>query len=119
MQITTETHGTMRKDTLFVEQDLVFGNGKRQHRSWKLYRIDAHHVDAMANDMVHPAHGLTYGNTFRWSFTLARSPGNPLKNVRMSQFMYLQPDGKTLMLRSIIRKAGIIVAEVTEQFVKD
>jgi hypothetical protein len=36
----------------------------------------------------------------------------------MSQWMYLQPDGKTMVNHSTIRKFGIVVAQVTEQFRK-
>lgn len=118
-RIVTETSGALKDGVLYVEQDLAPEGGKRWHRSWQLRRIDAHHVDATANDMLGVAHGQAYGNVFRWSFRLALSPGNPLKNIRMTQTMYLQPDGRSLIIRSIIRKAGIVVAQVTEQFWKD
>jgi hypothetical protein len=32
--------------------------------------------------------------------------------------MYLMPDGKTLIIRSVVRKFGFVVAQITEQFVK-
>jgi hypothetical protein len=66
--------------------------------------------------MVGTASGEAHGNVFHWSLTLALSPGNPLANVRMSQWMYLQPDGRTLLNHSTIRKFGVVVAQVTEQF---
>jgi hypothetical protein len=43
------------------------------------------------------------------------SPGDPLKNVTMSQWMYLMPDG-TMMNRTVVSKLGITAAEVSEQF---
>ena len=118
-RITTETTGILKDSVLYVEQDLAPEGGRRWHRSWQLYKTDVHHINATANDMLGSAHGLAYGNVFRWSFRLALSPGNPLKNVRMTQAMYLQPDGRSLIIRSVIRKAGIVVAQVTEQFWKD
>ncbi len=117
-RITTETTGILKDGVLYVEQDLAPEGGKRWHRSWQLRRTDEHRVDATANDMLGTAHGLSTGDVFSWSFRLALSPGNPLKNVRMTQAMYLQPDGRSLIIRSIIRKAGIVVAQVTEQFRK-
>lgn len=117
--IITETTGVMKDGVLHIEQDLKPEKGKPQHRSWQLRRVDAHHVDATANDIIGTAHGTVSGNIFQWSFRLALKPGNPLKNVRMTQVMYLQPDGRSLIIRSVIRKAGFIVAEVTEQFWKD
>jgi len=32
--------------------------------------------------------------------------------------MYLQPDGKTMLNHTTISKAGLVVSQVTEQFVK-
>ena len=118
-RITTTTVGVMKDGVLNIEQDLVPEKGKRSHRSWQLRRIDAHRVDATASDMRGVTRGEAYGNTASWSFMLKLSPTSPLRNVRMSQYMYLQPDGMTLIIRSVIRKAGIIVAELTEQFVKE
>ena len=33
--------------------------------------------------------------------------------------MYLQPDGVTMVNRDTLTKAGLIIAEITEQFHKD
>ncbi len=115
-RVTTVTTGTWEGATLHLEQDLLIGDAQSQHRSWRIRKIDAHHFEATANDMVGTAHGEAYGNVFHWSFTLALSPGNPLANVQMSQWMYLQPDGRTLINHSTIRKFGIVLAQVTEQF---
>ncbi len=115
-RVTTTTTGHWEGATLHLEQDIVVGDAKPQHRSWRIRRLDAHHFAATANDMVGTASGEAYGNVFHWSFTLALSPGNPLANVQMSQWMYLQPDGRTLVNHSTIRKFGIVVAQVTEQF---
>jgi hypothetical protein len=112
----TETFGKRNGDLLELEQELEFGNGKRQHRSWKIRRVDEHRYEATANDVIGTIRGESYGNVFHWSFILALSPGNPLANVRMSQWMYLQPDGQTVLNHSTISKLGIVVAHVTEQF---
>ncbi len=114
-RVTTQTSGLWEGDTLMLEQDLQM-DGKDQHRSWRIRKLDAHRYEATANDMVGRAIGEAYGNVFHWSFTLALSPGNPLANVQMSQWMYLQPDGRTLLNHSTIRKLGIVVAQVSEQF---
>ncbi|CAN5665228.1 hypothetical protein BH18ACI5_BH18ACI5_03390 [soil metagenome] len=114
--VTTETCGRREGDALDMAQDLLYGDGKRQHRSWQIRRLDAHHYEGRGNDIVGVIRGEAYGNLFHWSFTLAVSPGNGLKNVRMNQWMYLQPDGRTLINHTTIRKLGFFVAQVTEQF---
>lgn len=116
--VRTETTGRWEGDTLRLEQDLWLSESKPQHRSWRIRKLDAHRYEGTANDIVGTVRGEAYGNAFHWSFTLALSPGNPLANVRMSQWMYLQPDGKTMVNHSTITKFSIVVAQVTEQFRK-
>ncbi len=117
--VRTETHGEWEGDWLQIEQDLTFGKSAPQHRSWRVRQIDPHHYEATANDIVGTARGEAWGNAFHWSFTLALSPGNPLANLRMSQWMYLQPDGRTMLNHSTLRKFGIVVGQATEQFRKE
>lgn len=117
-RITTETEGMLKDGVLNIEQDLYPEGGKKNHRSWKLRQIDEHHVDATANDIVGTAHGLLYGNEFSWNFRLKLADRKLIKHVRMSQTMYLMPDGQTMIFRSIIRKFGFVVAQITEEFRK-
>ena len=115
-RVTTKTRSHWEGATLRLEQDLAFSDGTRQHRSWRIRKMDAHHYEATANDIVGTARGESSGNTFHWSFTLAVSPGNSLANVRMTQSMYLQPDGRSLINHTTVSKLGIPVAHVTETF---
>ncbi|MBA2250561.1 MAG: DUF3833 family protein [Chitinophagaceae bacterium] len=118
MPITTATTGIYKDGVLSIEQDLYPGKGKKNHRSWKLKQIDEHHVEATANDIAGTARGMLYGNYFTWTFTLKLDKGL-VRRVRMNQQLYLMPNGQTLIIRSIIRKFGIIVQQITEEFKKD
>lgn len=113
-RVMTETSGRREGNVLVLEQDLHFSTRPTQHRSWRIRKLDEHRYEATANDMIGVARGEAYGNVFHWSFTLSLSPGNPLANVRMSQWMYLQPDGRTMANHSTIRKFGFVAAQVTE-----
>jgi hypothetical protein len=118
IRITTETKA-MRKDSLiFLEQDLFPEGEKKNHRSWKLKIIDAHHVDATANDIDGIAHGILYGNHFQWTFRLKLQNRKFIKHVRMSQNYYVMPGGETMIIRSVLRKFGFVVAQITEEFRK-
>ncbi len=116
-QITTETEGIVKDGVVYIEQDLYPGNGKKNHRTWQLKQIDEHHLEATANDIEGTARGELNGNYFTWTFRLKVNRGF-IKHVRMSQHMYLMPDGETMIIRSVLRKFGIIVLEITEQFKK-
>ena len=104
---------------LVFEQDLFFEDGKKQHRSWVIRRVDEHRYTATGTGIVGVAQGTVYGNVLHLEFTLDAFPGNALGRLHMSQWMYLQPDGKTLVNRDTLTKAGIIVAQIPEQFQKD
>lgn len=115
-RVRTVTQGAWHADVLHLEQELYFDNDPPTHRSWRLRRTGPHSFEGTANDMVGTARGEAHGPVFHWAFTLATSPGNPLANVRMSQWMYLQPDGRTMVNHTTITKAGLFLRQVTEQF---
>ena len=115
----TQTRGRLENRVLHFEQDLTFGSGKKQHRSWLIRRTDAHHYTAIGTGIIGTAHGVTEGNAFHLEFILDAWPGNPLGHLHMSQWMFLQPDGVTLINRDTLSKAGIIITEITERFSKE
>ena len=116
---TTRTQGRWEGGEFLYEQDIVFEKGRREHRSWRLQRVDAHHYTAIGSDIVGVARAEAYGNVLHLVFTLDASPGDPLLHVHMSQWMFLQPDGRTMINCDTLTKLGITVAHLTEQFQKD
>ena len=118
-KIRTTTDGHIEADGLHFEQDLFFEGGKKSHRSWLIRRVDAHRYTATGTGVVGVARGEAYGNLLHLHFTLDALPGNPLGHLHMTQWMYLQADGVTMLNRATLTKAGVVVAHVTEQFHKD
>jgi hypothetical protein len=110
----TEMMGRREGEDLMITQDFTFEDGRRQQRVWRVKRVDDHHYDATANDVVGVSHGLAYGNTFRWEYTVASR--NPLTQLRYKLWMYLQADGETLINRVEVTKLGVILAQTTEHF---
>ncbi len=102
-------------DRLRMLQTLRLGEGRVQRREWYMWRTGAHTYAATANDMIGTVIGEAAGRGFHWRWVLATSPGNPLRNVIMDQWMYLM-DGGAMVNRTTISKLGFILAEVTEQF---
>ena len=78
----------------------------------QVYAVSRHAVGSEALAAL----GRTYGNTFRWQYTLQVTAGNPLTRVRMQHWMYLVDGGDTLVNRVVIRKFGAIVGGTTEYF---
>ena len=115
----TRTTGRWDGSSLHFEQQIVFEGGNTLHRSWLVRRMDEHHYSATGTGIIGTAHGEAWGNVFHLDFTLDAVPGNPLGRVHMSQWMYLQADGVTLVNRDALSKDGLIIAGITEQFRKD
>lgn len=116
MVTTTDIVGTLKDGVLYLEQDLFTEKGGKNHRSWQLRQLDAHHIEATADDIKGKTVGELYGNYFTWHYKLKVANSGLIKTVTMSQYMYLLPDGQTLVIRSVIRKFGVIVQEITEGF---
>lgn len=117
-RITTETQGTIKDSVLYIEQNLYPEGKQKNHRVFVLHQIDEQHVDATADDIVGTAHGLLYGNQFTWTFRHTLINRKFIRHVRLTQYMYLMPDGNTLIIRTVARKFGFVLAQITEQFEK-
>ncbi len=116
-RFTTESFG--KRDAngdVTIEQTFHYDDGRTQQRKWQVHRIDAHHYEATANDVVGKARGEAHGNVFRWEYTIALKPGNPFANVRLHQWMYLPEGTETMFTRVTVKKFGIRIAQVTESF---
>lgn len=114
-RFTTTMEGVRTGDTLVLTQHFSYDDGRKVERVWHVRRLDAHHYEGKAGDVVGTAKGLAFGNAFRWDYTLALS-GNPLSHVRVRQWMYLQDGGDTMVNRVAISKLGILVGQTTEYF---
>ena len=74
----TDAVGHWEGGELTLNQTFTYQDGKVQHRRWRIRRLDAHRFEATASDVVGLARGEAYGNAFRWEYTVALKPGNPL-----------------------------------------
>lgn len=114
--VQTDCTGTRTgQDDLSMQQTIRTGDGTTTHRSWHLHRTSPGHFAATATGMVGTAEGEAAGRTFHWQWIWATRPGDALRNVTMSQWMYAMPDG-TMMNHTTVTKLGIVVAQVSEQF---
>jgi hypothetical protein len=101
---------------LLLDQTFTYADGEIQHRHWHIQRLDEHRYAATANDVAGTASGEAYGNAFHWTYTVELIPGNPLYNVRLEQWMYLEDGSQTMVNRASVTKLGFQVAQVTEFF---
>jgi hypothetical protein len=115
-RFTVDNLGTLDGTDLVLRQHIEMEDGTKDDRSFRIHRVDDHHYEGTATNALGPVIAVAYGNAARFDYDLALDPGNPLEDVHFQQWMYLQPDGVTMMNRTVITKLGITVAELSEVF---
>lgn len=105
----------MRQGTLYLDQHFRYADGRTQERHWQIRRVGATRYLGHANDVVGEARGAVDGASFHFAYTVAIKPGNGFYNVQLEQTMTLRRDG-TVENQATIRKLGIPISRVTEQF---
>ncbi|MEO6874067.1 MAG: DUF3833 family protein [Opitutaceae bacterium] len=115
-RVATETWGHMEAGELRMTQDVTFDDDKPERRVWRIRRLDEHNYEARSENVIGVAHGEVWGNILRLDYVLAPDAANPLTHVRMTHWMMLQPDGRTMLNAVTVRKLGVVVARITEVF---
>ncbi len=101
---------------LIIDQSFHFDGGRKLERTWQVHRLDAHHFEATANDVVGKAKGEARGNAFQWDYTIVMKAGKPMSKMHFHQWMYLPDETETMFTRVSVRKFGIKVGQITESF---
>lgn len=107
-------HGTTEADGTFrLDQTLTVGAGPAEARTWRLRRVDAGTYTATLSDARGPVAAESDGNRFHLRYTVRR-PG-----VIMEQWLYLQPDGRTVRNIATISVLGVPWVRLSESITRD
>ncbi len=116
-RLSGETRGRRERDgSTSFDQTIRFDDGTIRRRSWRLVRSGAQ-LEATATDVVGVARGEIAGRELRLLSTVRTDPDNPLLDVDFDQRMVLQPDGRSVTVKSVVTKLGIKLREIDETFV--
>lgn len=99
-------------DGITVEQEIRWNDGEVDRRSWTMRPVGAGRYEGRLSDAAGPVTAEASGNALRLRYLL-RNPG-----VTMEQWLYLQPDGRTVFNEGTVRAFGIVAARLSEQIVK-
>lgn len=91
-------------------QSVIVDQDAPQSRTWVMHRLDAHNYTATLTGASGPVEGQAYGNLFHLRYAMKRPFGG-----EMEQWLYLQPDGRTVMNAATIRVFGVVVAHLSER----
>lgn len=103
--------GTLQPDgSLQLDQSIVFDQDPPVLRQWVLRRLEEHTYAGTLTDASGPVTAEAYGNLFHLRYPM-RSPAGG----RMEQWLYLQPDGRTVVNEATVRVLGLVVAHISER----
>ena len=113
-RLRVEGEGQVLPDgALRLVQQVTLGDDPPQTRTWVLRRIDAHRLTATLTDASGPVEAEAYGDVVHLRYAMSSPTFG-----RMEQWMYLQPDGRTVVNEATIRVLGIVVAHLSERITR-
>jgi Protein of unknown function (DUF3833) len=110
-----EGSGVMLLDGSFrLDQTVIFDGEAPERRTWVMRRLDAHNYTATLTDASGAVKGEAYGNLFHLRYPMKSPFGG-----QMEQWLYLQPDGRTVMNEATVRVFGVVVAHLSERITRE
>jgi hypothetical protein len=116
-RFTVEITGQRKGEQLTLDESFLYDDGETQRRIWTIERLDAHHYQGKAADVVGIAQGKAYGNALNWRYDLLLDVDQKQWQVSFNDWMFLQDD-KVLINRAKVSKYGFTIGEVTLFFLK-
>ncbi len=95
-QFTVDIVGKVENEELILEEDFNFRDGEQSRRVWRIRKLDEHHYEGRADDVVGIAKGISYGNALHWKYDLNLNVGERTLKVHFDDWMPLQEDGVLL-----------------------
>jgi hypothetical protein len=112
--IRVESSGTLLPDGSFrLDQTIQQGNGKTSQRHWIMRALGDGRYTATLSDAAGPVTARARGNSFHLRYLMKK----PF--VTMEQWLWLQPDGRTVLNEGTIRMPGRTIARLSEVIVKE
>ena len=107
--LSVEGNGSQNADGSFqLDQTITYDDSTRETRRWVLRRRDATSWTATLSDAQGEVAAETSGNLFHLRYQI-RSP-----KVDMEQWLYLQPDGRSVLNLAQVTVLGIPYARLSE-----
>ena len=97
-----------------LDQTITFEQDAPTTRAFIFQRVDAHHYTATLTDASGTVRGEVYGNLLHLRYPMK----HPFRG-RMEQWLYLQPDNRTVLNEATIRVFGIVVARLSERITQE
>ena len=117
-QFTAELNGKWDGKQLILDEKFNWSDGEVQTRQWQINKIDEHHYEGTAEDVVGTAKGFSYGPAFKFEYVLLVPVKGKEIKITFDDWIFMQDD-KVAINRAIMTKFGFKVAELTVSFIKN
>ncbi len=117
-RFTVDMHGHWTGDHGILDEDFIYDDGEKQHRQWQLTRTDAHHFNAVADDVTGITHGEQYGNAIHMVYALQIPYKGKTIDVTMDDWLYRVND-QVVLNNAVMKKFGIPIGRITASFFKE
>ena len=117
-QFSAILNGKWDGSKLILDEVFNWSDGEKQTRQWTMKKMDDHHYEATASDVVGTAKGYSYGPTFKLEYVLLVPVKGKEMKITFDDWIFKQDD-KIAINRATMTKFGIKVAELTVFFQKD
>jgi hypothetical protein len=112
-RFTVDIRGAAVGNTLTLDESFVYGLGEGvMKRVWTISKAADGSYSGTAGDILGRAIGESYGNAFRWAYTMDLPVGEQIYRVKFEDWIFALDDQR-IINRSYIQKFGLDVAEVT------
>ena len=100
-----------------LDEQFVYDDGERQHRSWRVKMLPGERFVGTADDVVGEARGAGAGPAFNWHYTLRLPVDGTVYEVQFDDWMY-RIDERVVLNRAAMSKFGVRVGEITLSFAR-
>lgn len=106
-----EGNGRTLPDGAFeLVQRVEFEGKSPTSRTWSLRKLDDHRYEGTLTDADGSVRAEAYGNLFHLTYAMKEPPFG-----RMQQWLYLQPDGRTVVNEATVTVLGVTAARLSER----
>ena len=98
-QFKADLNGKWDGSTLILDEIFNWSDGEKQKRQWTINKIDDHHYEGTASDVVGTAKGFSYGPAFKFEYVLlVPVKGKILKLLLMIGFLCKMKEWQSIEL---------------------
>jgi hypothetical protein len=113
-----ELEGTWQGNKGLLAEVFHFNGGKVTTRNWQLTKLADGKYQGEAEDVIGMASGQQQGFAFQWQYVLSVPIDDEIYNLSLDDWMY-QVDEYRVFNRTVMKKLGVEVAEITLFFDKE